>query len=133
VFGGTQQIIVGIPGFTANTINTYSNPGSHTHDVTIPAHTHGIAYGISDDVQTPSGISVYVDGIDRTSALGGPFAPSGGNVTIDLDTALLTGYLINAAGGLRQEHTVQLRCSSGRGRIEAQVEIAETVQSVKLN
>lgn len=106
---------------------------SHDHDVTVPAHTHGITYEIADDSQTPVNISIYINGVDRTSVLGGPFAPSGGSLEFDLDTVALTNLIVNASGGMRQKHTIEIRCASGQGRIEALVEIYETVQSIALS
>lgn len=106
--------------------NLYTVGGSGTH-------THPLVYGITDDTLYPSGISIYVDGIDRTAALGGPWNPGTGSpITIDLNEALMTGYINNAAGGLRQEHTISFRCTSGRGHIEAVVEIYELVQALKV-
>jgi hypothetical protein len=73
---------VGITGI----ISTSTDSASHTHDL---AHTHGIAhthdishthsvtptlaYGIFEGA-VATGVSVKVNGIDRTTALGGPFS-----------------------------------------------------------
>jgi hypothetical protein len=108
---------------------------AHTHDVanhthTTPNHTHPQSFSISDDTATPDTISIFVDGIDRTSALGGPFVVGGGNATLDLNAGLVTGYLVNASGGLRQEHILEIRCASGQGRSEIQVELYEVVQAI---
>lgn len=81
---------------------------------------------------TPTTISVYVDNVDRTSALGGPWAGGGGATTINLDPALMTGYLVNAAGGLQQEHSIEVDCASSSGRVEALVELTMTTQAVPL-
>lgn len=93
-------------------------------------HTHAIAYGISDDSETPVSLSIYVNGTNRTSALGGPFMVGGGNANFTLDVGLMTDYLVNAVGGLQQAHTIEIRCSSGRGRVEATVEFYEVIQGL---
>lgn len=93
-------------------------------------HTHAALYGIFDDTDTPTGLQIWVNGIDRTAALGGPFAVSPGAITIDLNAGLITGYLNTASGGLRQEHTVEVRCTGGKGRIEAIVELYEIIQAI---
>jgi hypothetical protein len=95
-------------------------------------HTHDIEYGIEDDTATPQGVQVWVNGINRTSALGGPFAPSGGNINVILDEGLITQWLHEATGGIQREHTVEFRCSGGQGRIECTVEVYETAQSIKV-
>lgn len=93
-------------------------------------HTHALAFGISDDTQTPSSISIYVDGINRTAALGGPFMAGGGNADFTLNVGLITDYLVNAAGGLQQAHTIEIRCTGGRGRVEVTVEFYEVIQGI---
>lgn len=120
---------------------TYDSAGSHSHSVNIPAHTHTINipahthtvpsllidFGINDDTQYPSGVRVMVDGQDVTAALGGPWAPTGGELDQVVD---ITDYLVNAAGGLQQRHTVTLACDGGQGEIEVTVEMRTTVQSI---
>lgn len=124
--------------FNTSDIWTESASGNHTHTIpdhthTVPNHTHTLAYGINDDSVTPTSIQVYIDGVNRTSPLGGAWAVGGGNTTIDLDAGLVTGYIVNAGGGLRQEHTLSVRCLGGQGRVEIQVEIYETIQSIAVS
>lgn len=109
---------------------------SHTHDVTIanhthtvPNHTHALDYGIADDSETPDTVSVWIDGADQTTPLGGPWGVGGGAISETLD---ITSYLVNAAGGLRQQHTVEIKCASGQGEVEATVECYETIQSISV-
>lgn len=92
-----------------------------------------VEYGIADDTVTPQNVRVRVNGINRTIELGGPFAPSGGNLDILLDVGLMTGYLENASGGLYQEHTIQFRCDSGRGDCEVTIEVYEVLQSIDVS
>lgn len=66
---------------------------NHTHDVTISTHTHSITltYGIFEQAYVNPGLSISINGVDRTAALGGPWnaAPS------ELD---ITEYLRETSG-----------------------------------
>lgn len=104
---------------------TETASGTHTH--TIDDHTHDLTYAIHDDTVNPNTVSIYIDGVDRTSALGGPWG--GGGVAMDEELDITT-YLVNAVGGLRQNHTVQLRCSSSQGEALVMVELVETIQAI---
>lgn len=106
------------------------NIPDHTHSIIIPDHTHDVQYGIFDDSQYPTNISLFVNGVDRTADLGGPWATSGGPVDVDVE---ISQYLINAGGGLRQKHNIEFRCDSGRGQIEVTVELYETIQAIALS
>lgn len=109
--------------------HTVSVP-AHTHDVTLPDHTHTMTatYGIYQDGSHPTTISLYIDGVNRSAALGGPWAGGGG--AADIDELDITAYLVEAAGGLRQRHTLEFRCASGQGEIEAEVDMLVTVQAI---
>ena len=52
---------------------------AHTHN--IPAHTHDIEYGIYE-ATTPQNVTIAIDGIDRTTALGGPFNSNQANLNL---------------------------------------------------
>lgn len=114
---------------------TEQSSGSHTHDITIPDHTHTLAFGITDDTATPIGITLWVNGQNKTLELTGSslLAPSGGNLDIVADAGILTNLITAAAGGLRQVHQIEVRCNGGRGRAEVTIEIFETTQSIKLS
>jgi hypothetical protein len=91
-------------------------------------HTHTMTYGIFADTVYPAGINVSINGIDRTVALGGPWGTTGattGDIEVDITT-----YLVNASGGLRQNHTIEFSCTSGRGEIEAEVASLLTIQAI---
>lgn len=107
-------------GFDQRDIWTFSASGTHTHPLT---------YGIHDDTLHPQSISVHINGVDVTAALGGPWAAANAPATVELD---ITAYLRGAAGGLRQEHEVEVRCASGQGTVESLVELFEVVQAIKL-
>lgn len=102
---------------------------AHTHSVDIPAHTHDLtaAYGIYQDTVYPTTISIYINGTDRTTALGGPWAAGGGSATGELE---ITEYLAEASGGLRQNHTIEFRCNSGQGEIEAEIDMLVSIQAI---
>lgn len=85
-----------------------------------------IDYGLEADTETPDTISIFIDGTDYTSALGGPWAGGGGATTINLD---ITAQIL-ANPPLQSEHLVRLECGSGQGEVEVTVEVYETIQSI---
>lgn len=116
----------------------------HTHDVTLVDHDHSIelpehshtlipnvvtTYGLYADTQYPVRLSVSVDGVDVTTAIGGPWATAGAAVEVEAD---ITAYLRAAPGGLRQRHRILISCASGQGEIEAEVGSFVAVQAIKL-
>lgn len=113
----TSQNIQLYPGYDQD-MYTFAASGDHTHPQ---------VYGISDDSATPVTISAFVDTVDRTTALGGSWAGSGGTVSFEID---ITQFLVNAVGGLRSAHTLEFRCASGQGEIEVTVELYETIQAI---
>jgi hypothetical protein len=87
-----------------------------------------IVYGIFADTVFPGTVSIAINGIDRTGALGGPWGAVGastGNIELDIAT-----YLINAVGGLRQDHTITFSCTGGRGEIEFETDMLLTIQAI---
>jgi hypothetical protein len=102
----------------------------HTHSVTVPSHDHTMNYGLFADTIYPQSINVAIDGVDRTAALGGPWAPSNAAVELELD---ITDYLADAAGGLRQDHTITVSCTSGRGEVEVGCEMLCTIQPIAVS
>jgi hypothetical protein len=142
--GSTLDVVFGMNNnVTTNDLYTYDASGSHTHtvtipahthdvtipahahDVTIPSHTHALDYGIYDDTEYPDTLSIWINGVDRTAALGGPWAVGGGalNQVLDIDE------YINL--NLRQLHSVEFRCTGGQGDVEVTVELKITVQSLQ--
>ncbi len=93
---------VTIPGHS----HTVTIPG-HGHSVTIPSHTHALVFGIYTSTSATN-VTVKINGIDRTTALGGPFTVDQGNLNI-------TPYLV-----IGQWNTIELG-SSRLGRIDATV------------
>lgn len=81
---------------------------SHTHVVSLPSHTHDIQHGIYLSSSTARNITIAINGIDRTSQLGGTFSSDRNN--IDISNFLIKG----------QNNTIRLG-SSQLGRIDASV------------
>lgn len=111
---------------------TYETVSNHTHTVsdhthTTPAHTHDLTYGLYEDTQYPTEISLSINGLDRTVELGGTWDDEGDGADVELD---ITDYLVNAVGGLRQNHSVEFSCASGRGDIEAEIDMLVTIQAI---
>lgn len=98
----------------------------HSHSLTLEPHTHDVIWGVYNDIQYPAGIEILVDGVNRTSELGGPWAPGGGPLDIELQ---LANYLLPP---LQRLHTIELRCSSGQGSVECNIELYEVIQSIQV-
>jgi len=116
---------------TTGDLETYDASGDHTHSI---AHSHTLTYAINDDSVSPKNVTVWVNGVDKTTELFGftPLAPTGANLDVVADVGELTNLILNAGGGLRQEHTIEVKCANQQGRIEATMEIFETNQSVNI-
>lgn len=100
----------------------------HTHDVTIPAHNHTLTYGLFQDTTYPQTITVTINGVDETAALGGPWALTNAAVEVELD---ITTYLVNASGGLRQNHRVEFGCAAlSQGEIEFECDMLLSIQAI---
>lgn len=134
-FSGSPTDYAGAHTHTFSTTSV-SNGGSHSHDVTISAHTHNVTisnhthtinYGIYEDTNYPQVISIEIDGVDRTVALGGTWAPGNASVEVELD---ITTYLVNAVGGLRQNHRIVFSCTTAQGEIEAEIDMLVTIQAI---
>lgn len=122
---------------------TEASSGIHYHTINIPSHTHTVPailldFGIEDDDSLPNTVSLWIDGVDATEALGGPwgYAPTteDDDKGVAFETTLdITSYLIQAAGGLRQRHKIEFRCTGGQGWIETTVELRTTIQSIAVS
>jgi hypothetical protein len=86
----------------AVTGTTSSADTAHTHSLTIPSHTHALVFGIYEGAAptAAANVTVTINGVDRTAALGGPF--DGDFLGKDVTT-----YLQDAQGQpLRQRNTI---------------------------
>lgn len=117
---GTNDVNVwlAISGATKNyDLWTFESSGDHTHDP---------VYGIEDDSEYPDTVRIKVNGVDRTSALGGPWGVGGGAITVEVN---ITEYIL-AESTLHKVHTVTFECDDGQGEIEAMIEVYEIIQTV---
>lgn len=76
------------------------------------------SFRVYESTNYPSDISLFIDGVDRTTALGGPWNPSAGNSAVDV-TLDITNYIVNAVGGLYQDHSIVFKAGdkTGEGRV----------------
>ena len=100
-----------------NPIFTYGASGEHVHPM---------QYGIQDDDKHPKNVSIYINGVDRSAALGGTWAAGGSSLNLELN---ITDF-INAAPNLQQSHTIEIRCTDGQGLVKVHCELWEIVQSI---
>ena len=63
------------------------------------------AFEVRESTNYPQGISIYIDGVDRTTALGGPWAPSNAAVDVTLD---ISDYIVDLED-IYQTHTIEFR------------------------
>jgi len=101
--------------------HTHSTP-NHTH--TTPNHTHTLTYGLYEDVTYPQVISISIDGVDRTVALGGTWAP--GNATVETEVDITTYLQTN----LRSNHRISFSCTTGQGEIEMECDMLVSIQAI---
>jgi len=113
---GTDTIAIHANGGFTDDIYTYEAAGEQ-------------GYGIYDDSTYPEDVKIKVNGVDRTSALSGPWGTTSTEMDEELD---ITDY-INAAATLQQEHTVTLSCDAGRGEVEVVVEMYAVIQTLAVS
>lgn len=90
-----------------------------------PSGTNTLDYGVYDDTLYPTGISILVDGVAVVTGLD----PSGVGVAAEFN---IRDVLVNAGGGLRQNHTLTISCTGGQGKVLIQLEIYEKITPFKL-
>lgn len=108
-----------------HTVTTGGVSAGHTHAVTTSNHSHTVTVtnnqvtsgstgsGGFTASSRPSGVSVVINGVDRTSALSGPWGSTGSDWN---QNALNVAAYMTAAA----ENTITLSCTGG-GRLKAQV------------
>ncbi len=99
---------------------------------TTPLYTFGasggaetIEYGVFEDDVFPRTISLLINGVDRSSELGGPWAVSVEEVELELD---VTDILIE--DGIRRNHNFTFTAESGHGQIEMELDLLVTIQPI---
>lgn len=106
--------------------NTSSTSDIYTYDAS-GDHTHDMVYGIFDDTETPTDIEFYVDqGSGGTPISGGPYATLGEELELEID--ITSEFSQTSFAG---QHYITVACDSGQGLIIAQIEIRETISSIK--
>lgn len=66
------------------------------------------------DSHYPAGLTILIDGVDRTVALGGPWQAAPADAQTD-EIVDITDYLTGAVGGLWQEHEISFACTTRTG------------------
>lgn len=89
------------------------------------AHALDYSFAVYPSPNYPSDITISIDGIDRTIALGGPWNPSAGNSAVNV-TLDISSYIVDAAGGLYQDHSVVF--AAGLKAAEVRVSTAHNSQ-----
>ena len=98
-------------------ISSHTHGMAHTHDVTLENHTHTAVYGIYEGTSA-TGVTVTINGTNRTTALGG-----GAGFTVDKDYLDInqSGWLTFGNADADCLNTIVLT-STQLGRIRAQVD-----------
>ncbi len=94
-------------------------PDNHAH--TIPRTPNEQIFKIAVGDQHPSDVELHINGIDVSAAHGGPWAVAT-NVAIDI-AADITDEIVDAIGGLYQDHTIVIKCGIRTGNINTPLSI----------
>lgn len=81
------------------------------------------AFQVRESTNYPRNIRLFINGVNVTTALGGPWGPSNAAVNVSLD---ISPYIIEAAGGIYQEHLIEFECEEATGSDLVQVVIGST-------
>lgn len=85
-----------------------------------------LSYGPYDDTVYPDSVSFSINGVVIATGLGT------GGVAIDEEISI-AGFLIDAVGGLRQEHQLLFTCAAGKGEIQVRIEVYSHISPINLN
>jgi hypothetical protein len=98
---------------------TTTSATSHSHSVS--NHTHALVYGIYEaTLPSTKQIRVFINGVDRTSALGGPW--NANELNLDITQFLQTQFLTP----VQQNNQIELRVGAAGARFDVEV----TVRSI---
>lgn len=97
----------------------FTAPG-HPHTFTLPAHGHPLKYEIKRNNEYPDGLKILIDGVDKTYDLS--LAAKGvGSAQLNRSdgwTGLMEFEIADILNtNFRREHTVEITCASGQGRL----------------
>ena len=84
-----------------------------------------IEYGVFEDTTYPKSISLFINGTDRTSELGGKWAVSENEIELELD---VTDILVE--DGIRRNHQFVFQAEDGFGEIEFELDLLVTIQPI---
>lgn len=87
---------------------TIRSRGIYTYSVDFGSAMN--TYHIPISSKYPQDLSLYINGIDVTTKYGGVWNPTPGNSAVDV-TLDISDDIINAIGGFRQTHTIEIRVS----------------------
>jgi hypothetical protein len=112
--------------------HTVSIP-AHSHTVTVPAHNHDLVFGVVEDTNTPTGVSVWLDGVQITPIKNYETGEFAGN-TISAVGSYYVDF-INALQGMgdwRGPHDIEVKCTGGQGMIFGKVKGRITIQPIRV-
>ncbi len=117
--GDTGFFKVDLPAQNAAAMYTAS-ADDHSHDVTIPAHSHDLDYGIHDDTLFPGLLKITVDGVVIAENLG--------SSTEAIEQEFDITEIINN-GTLRATHNILIECgeTDSQGMVEVEFELFTTI------
>ena len=75
----------------------------------------------------PEDITISINGVDRTSALGGPWGTYNTAIDEELD---ITEYIVGASGGIYQDHEIEFNCGTATSSWAASVSQSGAFSSV---
>lgn len=85
------------------------------------------SYNVREGDNYPSGLMISINGVDRTSELGGPWN-SGVNEPLDI-VLDITEPLLDAPGGLHQPHIITFTCEGRNGDISLPSSFTQPINS----
>ena len=120
LYAQEHQHYVDIPAHSHSVSGqTTTNAAPHSHYVT--DHTHALVYGIYESTLPSSKqIRIFINGVDRTSALGGPWDAN--ELDLDITQFLQTQFLTP----VQQNNQIELRVGAAGARFDVEV----TVRSI---
>ena len=102
---------------------------SHTHSVS--DHTHAIVFGVIEDSVTPSGVSIWLNGVQVTQIKNYDTGQFAGNTVSGAGTYYVS--LITALQNMsdwRGNHDIEIKCTGGQGLITGKTEERLTIQPI---
>lgn len=93
-------------------------------------HTHDLEYGLFRDTSYPANVTVSINGVDRTVALGGSWGTVGAAVDLTDNDALDITQYITDESVLQKNHPIVLGCGSGQGIVKGVIEVYVDIQNL---